>query len=241
MNQVVRAILFICISFGIVSQTNQQDTTERHSELSEQSKYEPTSRFQKVYPCPEADDIMPCVCTVDSSNRLSLDCSNITSNTELNNIFTKDFPVSEFYEFKIDSNEYITELGPNVYQNVTFERINIWETNIHSISENALATSAARLNYIYINRGLLNETSFPFHRLADYVVLDNLYLDVQREMTAVPIMSSDSVTGISFYASSIATITPGKVLERKSFQTLYSCGIIIRNYFTIKITNNTKL
>ena len=87
----------------------------------------------RVYPCPGAADIAPCVCTVDGSN-LYMDCSAISSNEELNAVFLNDFPVPAFYEFRIDDNPFLTQLQFYCFGNVTFQRIILQYTNINYVS-----------------------------------------------------------------------------------------------------------
>ena len=160
--------------------------------------------------CPEASSIAPCVCSVDAESRLYMDCSSITSNDELRNVYLNDFPNTEFYEFKLYDNNNITELGTYVFGNVTFERILIENTKIDSVSEYSLSMNRSRLRHMYINEGFLTENSFPFSSLDTFSNIHALLFYDQHHMTLVPPLTSSSLASICFSSCSIASIHPGK-------------------------------
>lgn len=163
----------------------------------------------KDYPCPEAADIVPCTCMVDVDRNLNMDCSAITSNEELNAVFLSDIPVPDFHEFKILDNDYFTQLQPNCFANVTFEKINIQHTNIDFVSPAALSTSASKLWYIDIDNGLLTESTFPFESIHQYTNLEYLYVDHQWDMVTVPALASSTLALLRFDGCSLASLSPG--------------------------------
>ena len=163
----------------------------------------------RVFPCPEAADIAPCVCTVDVNSSLNMDCSAITSNEDLNTVFLSDFPVPTFKDFMIGNNTYFTELQSNCFGNVTFQRIIILDTNINYVSPNALENSAGTLNYIYIRGGSLTDSTFPFNSIFQYTNLDSLYINTQAQLNWVPAMTSNILTNLGLYYSPIDSFAPG--------------------------------
>ena len=161
-----------------------------------------------VFPCPEAADIAPCICYIDGSNRLNMDCSNITSNEELNSVFLGDIPSTEFYRFKIYDNTFITQLQGSCFGNVTFERIEIVNTNINYVSPHALNKSASTLSCIHIHGGTLTHSAFPFNDLDKYTNIDELDLDYQ-DLAVIPLMSSNTLTILAFDFSSVSSFSQG--------------------------------
>ena len=172
----------------------------------------PNSGQEKAFPCPEDPDISPCLCSVDEENHLYIDCSNVTSNEELRNVFTSHFPFTDFYQFSISDNTDVTALEHHVFGNVTFERIEIRGTNISLVSEYALQSSQDKLNYIVINDGKLTPDSFPFSSLDQYTQLDYLALNFQETMDWLPPLNSLNLTSFFCIGCSVTSLTSG---ERK--------------------------
>ena len=164
----------------------------------------------RVFPCPEAHDIAPCVCTIDEELQLTIDCTNITDNEELNSVFRRDFPVTTFHEFRmVNPLGDFNELQANCFGNVTFERIYMDGANISLVSQYALASSESRLNYIFINGGFLTEDTFPWGYLDEYIDLDTLSITYQHQLTWLPKMVSASMTYFGLFRGSVDTLTPG--------------------------------
>ena len=199
---------FTCASPQDSSSIQKQDSTK---DLSYKSVKVPPSAevLEKEYPCPEDADIAPCVCWVDSSSRLFLDCSNITSNEALNEVFLNPFPDTEFYEFLISSNNNFTQLQSNCFGNVSFERIVILDTSINLVSHFALTSSERRLSHVHIYKGFLTESTFPFNHLSEYTSLRYLDIEAQNELVWVPPLTSSTLDYLALYGCSVASISPG--------------------------------
>ena len=173
------------------------------------SKSSDVEASPKNYPCPEATDIDPCICTVDTEGFLYMDCSSVLSNEELNNVFTNEFPVNKFEEFRLTNNDYFTQLQVNCFGNVTFSRIWISNTNIDFVSSFALASSAERLNYIHIFGGFLTDQQFPFIYLDTYTNLTHLEVSGQVNLTLIPLLTSNTLTDLEMEFCAIANISQG--------------------------------
>ena len=163
---------------------------------------------EKEFPCPNATAIQPCICTVDSSSRLNLDCSRVWDDDELNAVFLNHFPVLDFYSFEISVNPNVTQLQANCFGNVSFEMIMLSNTAINLISPYALTPSQSTLNYVHINYGFLTESTFPFDELDKYTNLDVLIVDLQQ-LTWVPPLSSNTLTILELYGNALTSIAPG--------------------------------
>ncbi|CAL4133709.1 unnamed protein product, partial [Meganyctiphanes norvegica] len=62
-------------------------------------------------PCPDAEDISPCVCTYDTvSKAMDLECSAVESEEQLKQIFKADFPLKNFNKFDLHDNNNIKVL-----------------------------------------------------------------------------------------------------------------------------------
>ena len=174
---------------------------------------------QKGSICPNASVILPCHCSSDSDGLLYLDCSDIINNQELEAVFFNPFPDEEFYQFKIYQNYYFTELSANIFRNVTFEDIEIIYSNISFVSEHALRKSENRLSIIYIGYGDLTQDTFPFDKLNRFPKLTMFSLANQPRLTAIPPVTSVSLTNINFFGSSVSTISPGQCIKESKIVT----------------------
>ena len=160
--------------------------------------------------CPDAAAIAPCECSVDTSDQLNMVCSSITSDAQLFDVFRNDFPEPNFHEFRLYLNPNFTQLGTNIFGNVTFQKIDIFDTNINLVSEYALLSSANSLYYIRIDYGHLTENTFPFSSVKDYPNLESLIVANQRDLTVIPPITSNSLTRLNLGVDSISSILPGK-------------------------------
>ena len=203
-------LLAIAISRTICTDGVQQ--WDRHA--NPDGTYEPPSVYMTVqtknFPCPEMTAIAPCICTADTSNHLIMDCSNVTSNEELNNAFQGHFPVTDFYEFVIQNNDYFSQLQSGCFKNVTFERIFIYNTSINLVSQYALTTTGSRLTWVHIHGGFLTDSTFPFDYLSQYTNIGTLAVDYQTHLTWVPPLTSNIVNYFALNYCSITSISPGK-------------------------------
>ena len=161
--------------------------------------------------CPEPTSILPCVCSSSNGTGISLQCSNANSE-QLLSVFQQDFPVKDLDLLEIsDSTEPLTlDFSTN---DVTFRRIEFFETSSLQITDEFFASSSNRLlNLIFYNVEFTAE-GFPFNSLGNYVELHTLGFFFAG-LTNIPVMSSSSLSDISITGNSITTIEPGKIFTQ---------------------------
>ena len=215
-----KTLLLLLIGSICITSASPQYKTVEHPGVHSIAKPKPNSiigavssvgALEKAFPCPDATAIAPCVCTANEEGLLTLNCSGVESNAALNAVFLNEFPVKEFYKFYVEENENLTELGTDVFQDVTFEVIDVIKSdNINLVSVYALEASKDRLKTIRISNGKLDENSFPLYNLQNYPVLDYLHLNYQRELTVLPPLISESMLDFSIYGASVSTLDPGE-------------------------------
>ncbi|KAK7067279.1 hypothetical protein SK128_002643 [Halocaridina rubra] len=128
--------------------------------------------------CPDDNAITPCVCMrVDLD--LDLDCSEVKSDQELQNVFMADFPFTQIRNFTIlkppsEGRVPISILNEGIFGSLRFQHIIISHTNLTFIqgdpfvnSSNVLETLAITDNHIVV---------FPFSEISKYTNLTDLRL-----------------------------------------------------------------
>lgn len=160
------------------------------------------------FPCPNATDIAPCLCSVTESNELDLDCSSVESYNQLTEVFRQDFPVKEFNEFRIENNDNIQYLA-DIFRGVSFRYIflNIMQ-NLIQIENYAFFDSRNTLENIYISRTALDEKHFPFDTLDQFVTLSSLSV-TRSNVTYWPAFNSTSIKSISFSSNYVSALPSG--------------------------------
>lgn len=108
-----------------------------------------------------------------------MDCSFVTSDTELENAFKTDFPFHEFSRLTIvakTTEPYIpiTKLSRELLNNVTFSSFRISHTTLKTIAPDTFTDSLEKLESIIITDSKLD--SFPFDILIDTPKLTDLRL-----------------------------------------------------------------
>ena len=211
MNRIVT--LLICLNWGIYAVALQRKSPAEDFEARQGNINRPSSVITKslrAFPCPNATDILPCECGVNTASQMIIDCSNVTSNEELNSVFLKHFPVTEFFLFSLFNNDNVTQLQANCFQDISFERIEIYNTPLNLVSQYALDSSANTLSYLFIRIGQLSDSTFPWHDLARYTKLDFVNIDYHDPLTWLPPLTSDAITTLRLSDSSIAALAPGR-------------------------------
>lgn len=110
-------------------------------------------------PCPDPDDIRPCICSIGENYAMNMDCSNITSEQQLEEIFHTDFPFDNFNKLEITNNSYLEVLRAGVLGNATFTEINIKNCALHTIQDGVFAGSHATLEALRLNGNNISTTA----------------------------------------------------------------------------------
>ena len=167
-----------------------------------------------VFPCPDETDIAPCVCTFTDASDITMDCSAVESDVQLAAIFTKNFPVKEFYIFRIYNNEKI-QLLSEVFNGVSFRHIELYSVpNLTQITNDALADSRDTLENIYIYYSALTEDTFPLSSLHQYTKLNYLHIYLCN-MNFLPAFKSSSLQTLVIGYGHISVLPAGKINGRR--------------------------
>lgn len=185
-------------------------------------------------PCPYAEDIVPCVCTLGADYEMEMDCSNVTSNSELAQIFGTDFPFPDFGSLVIIDNVNLTTINAGDLGHATFKIIDISYTILERIEYDAFMASYDTLTDLTIEHSKLN--FFPFEEIERFTALTSLMLG-HNNFEGFPIIGSatlqylrlsynpighinrtslvdlPSLVGISLNNAGIQQILPGRLLK----------------------------
>ncbi|KAK4305055.1 hypothetical protein Pmani_023045 [Petrolisthes manimaculis] len=169
----------------------------------------------KEWPCPEADDILPCVCTSDEYLNLRLVCTGV-STAQLDEAMGAIFPFKQFLELRIeDSNPAtspLTELTEGIFRDLTFNRVTITGTGITNVQENVFSNSHTTLVMLNLQNNLIDD--FTFESVRAYTLLETLILDDNSlsrlwhmESTSLQTLSVSGNHGLSFDATVFQNVT----------------------------------
>jgi len=170
----------------------------------------PLPNQPKAFPCPAEEIISPCLCTVDT-NRITLDCTLVISQGELEKVFSQEFPVPELYEFRVNKSDVIYNLDFST-NGISFQRLYMNPGPfplLDTVTETFFTSSARVMDYIYFNNAPIS--NFPFSSLQQMEALTSLYL---RSMIApsMPTITSDTLNTIQISDSGMNVMAPGGYL-----------------------------
>lgn len=151
------------------------------------------SQEPRERPCADASLILPCVCVVNSDSRMEMDCSSVSSEAELAQVFQVNLPFKNFYSLTISDNSNLRELRNGVFGEANFEIfyinynyvLNIIEAGV--FSESYTTARDIEMNYNQI-------TYFPFHDLVSFQNLFGLNLG----SNSISIFTSFASASLSF-------------------------------------------
>ncbi|CAL4232925.1 unnamed protein product [Meganyctiphanes norvegica] len=142
--------------------------------------------------CPDAANIAPCVCTYDWwDNIMDINCSAVESEEQLKQIFKADFPFKNFKKFTFHNNTNMKVLEAGVFNNISFEIIDIKLNSLEVIELEALDSCYERATNIDLRRNRI--TSFPFDELSHFSKLLNF--DISNNLlSSIP---ADAFNGLT--------------------------------------------
>ncbi|XP_063887947.1 oplophorus-luciferin 2-monooxygenase non-catalytic subunit-like [Scylla paramamosain] len=153
--------------------------------------------------CPEAADILPCVCKHEEA--LSLECSGVEDEAQLRQVFRAYFPTTAFYEFYMDGNKGVRVLEDGVFGSVSFQVLQVLNSALETVRDDALTPSLRTLTHINVADSPL--AVFPFHRLQEFTLLGSMSL-MNCDVHSLPPLSSASLKLLYLNANSISHLTP---------------------------------
>ncbi|XP_063588940.1 oplophorus-luciferin 2-monooxygenase non-catalytic subunit-like [Penaeus indicus] len=146
------------------------------------------SQWRKL-PCPNPDDILPCICTADEDNQMDLDCSRVASEDELERVFSSTFPFSTFRNLTVVDNTYLKTLKNQSLGIASFTGVYIMNSVLEVVESHALVNSFGTAQVINMQNNLIS--SFPFEILPSFTSL--LELDVSYNQLPFPALVSQTL------------------------------------------------
>lgn len=136
---------------------------------------------------------------------MEMDCSAVTSNSDLARIFSSVFPFPDFEALIINNNHYLLTIREGDLGQVTFKRVIITSGALETIETNAFMSSHGTLTDLEIvGTGLF---SFPFSEVALFTHLTSLNLQ-RNKLTGFPVLASTSLHYLSLDINSLGWIAP---------------------------------
>lgn len=179
---------------------------------------EDTGGALRELPCPTAVDIYPCVCIIIGSSQMEMDCSAVTSNSDLARIFSIVFPFPDFEALIINNNNYLLTIREGDLGQVTFKRVIITSSVLETIETNAFMSSHGTLTDLeVVDTGLF---SFPFSEVPLFTHLTSLNLQL-NELTGFPVLASTSLQYLYLDINSLGWIAPTSLSNLPSLIGIY--------------------
>ncbi|XP_071520414.1 oplophorus-luciferin 2-monooxygenase non-catalytic subunit-like [Panulirus ornatus] len=145
--------------------------------------------------CPSDASIHPCTCVVDDQLNVDVDCSAVTSEDELREIFQNNFPSTNCRRLTINENQNLRTLREGDLGTATFQEIWITEGVLMTVQPNALSGSFATAKYLVFNYNSLHV--FPFSQLSSFTNL--LSLDLRHnKLKGFPRLNSTTLQSLYF-------------------------------------------
>ena len=183
--------------------------TQNEARLSSNIKKRSENVVNNSYPCPEPADIAPCLCSITGTSDLLLDCSLVESYDQLAEVFRKDFPFKQFYEFRMHDNYNIQYLS-DFFNGVSFAYFHMsLIPNLKEISTYAFFDSRNSLENIYIHISALDENTFPFSILKEYPNLTSIFIG-ESNIEIIPVIESSSIERVAFPLGSVSALPAGE-------------------------------
>ena len=169
--------------------------------------------------CPDADVVAPCECTAYFDGTSLLDCSRALSGGHLQELLANaSSAVQAYTKLRIRKNYDIWELTDATFGSVSFEEIQIEDTSLRSVSQNALAASKDRLRMINMNKNAIS--LFPFEEMENFSQLFHLSL-YKNHINTVPNIKSSSITVLNLSGNRISSIAPDTLQDLPILQNCY--------------------
>ncbi|CAL4061862.1 unnamed protein product, partial [Meganyctiphanes norvegica] len=168
------------------------------------------SSYLNNSPCPNAEDIAPCVCTYwDVYHSLDIDCMSIEDEQQLYDVFHANIPDPNFRRLDLGTDNLKT-LTDTVFGDVTFETVWTHSTGFYgiltSVGPETFMKSAPTLRELYMPYN--NLSNFPFQSLSQYTELTDFVLH-DNPVSNFPIIQSENLRYIDLGAATFDIIPTG--------------------------------
>lgn len=158
--------------------------------------------YAGIPPCPNAEEIKPCVCKVNTEYHMYMDCSQVTSEEELRTIFNKEFRYKDFYMLTIKYNKSLKTLRAGDLGDSTFNIVDIEMGVLEEIEEEAFVRSYDTLYTLRLKGNQLKTVPDISH----FKNLNVLEVASNR-FKSLPILKSTSLDTLLFYHNNIETVS----------------------------------
>ncbi|XP_042893891.1 oplophorus-luciferin 2-monooxygenase non-catalytic subunit-like [Penaeus japonicus] len=153
-------------------------------------------------PCPNAEDISPCECTLYNTYLMTMHCSDV-DNAELARVFSAHFPFTEFWHLDTRRSERLDVLREGDLGVVSFEYIDITASGLKEVQAKALSQSYSTVKRIGLSDNQIS--SFPFDELPLFTSLSQLYL-YSNDLDHFPQLESEYLTMVSLSFNRVSEI-----------------------------------
>lgn len=154
-------------------------------------------------PCPDPQDISPCICTVDSQHNMDIDCSLVESEDQLARVFSANIPFTKFNMLRIKDNKKLSVLRNGDLGPASFQIIEVKNGVLEEVQDGALSQSYSTATRIDFQSNRLS--IFPFHEIPSFTSLSRLWLSV-NSLPEFPTVSSDTLTSVGFGSNSFREV-----------------------------------
>ena len=160
--------------------------------------------------CPDPEILEPCECLFSPEKDLYLRCyEQIKNDSQLIDIFRRDFPTRNFYEFTLNGSP-LKSLG-NFFNGASFRKIYLENLpQLESISADWLESSRDKLSAIIISNVSLSDGSFPFESVESYTKLTEMNID-GTHIETFPALRSNSLVSVGFQNAPVLSVPSGTV------------------------------
>lgn len=143
-----------------------------------------------AWPCPIAEDILPCQCSLDHRDNMDMDCSAVRSEDQLAEVFKAYFPNPNFRKFILYRNEKVKVLRAGTLGNTTYQQFWVTEGALETVEEQALSGSFPTALYLVFNFNSIS--TFPFSDLPSFLRLASLDLR-HNDLNGFPKLKSNTL------------------------------------------------
>ncbi|CAL4065474.1 unnamed protein product [Meganyctiphanes norvegica] len=196
----------------------------------------------KNNPCPNAEDIAPCICNyLEDWDSMDMDCDDLADDQELYDVFHAYFPFTNFRTLHLKT-DHLDTLSDEVFGDVTFE--NVWAITkygvgtLTSVSPKTFMKSASTLKLLYMYYN--NVTDFPFETLINYTQLTDFSL-LGNPIHDFPIIQSETLSYLNLGKAVYATIPAGALDSLPNLEEFRVSGTKISSMATGLFSPHSKL
>nr|XP_045597816.1 oplophorus-luciferin 2-monooxygenase non-catalytic subunit-like [Procambarus clarkii] len=160
--------------------------------------------------CPSSGDITPCTCREETAGRI-MECSSISSSSQLVNVFSHDLadPTFQYFQIvKLSGRCTLEKVPANVFGSSTFMFVWFGQTDVVTVDSAAFeGNEITMLELTFADANKM--TTYPFESLGDLQSLYKFFVSNSLIDTITHFGPAPNLTQVSVTGSKVSTITPG--------------------------------